>query len=381
MKILTNIQQVPIVLEKAKPDDEKGIISKNIFTNCMYTTNDPRESFLHRLIFKKIEVKQTAFYDLGFDPSFSEDGNFFYQERSLAFFVRSIIRVLCRIKYFIFPPQIASVPKEFHQLVQIEKNWQKAAQAEGMLYKADNNDFNKAFWQLKSPFICELKEHQFLKQLSHIASLRNKTYASELLKPLHAFNRPQKPSSQSKMHILAENGENSDIGRLSSWGFSLLGDHTKEYKNFYIKHRDFLHAIDTPGDKLKRSVRELRTVIRQQDYHAFNEKLKVFEAHWDEYVGSHELLKTLSSMYSQESFFENKYQEQEELYQEMQNPHVYAENNFLMNLSQKISSAFNYQEGSERIYKGILSKLPDSSTAKLEMLKKRELAFLQANSR
>lgn len=383
MKIITGIKQTLSVSEKTKLNDAEEVLPKNLFKKCDYSISDPKESLVNWLLFKKIEVKQTAFYDLGFDPSFSEDGKFCYQERSLAFFIRAIIQMISRIKHGIFSTQ-GPVSKEFQELVRIEKSWQKAAQAKGMLYEADKNDPNKAFWQVKAPFICFLKEHQFLKQLSEIASLNQptkKVYTSELLKPLHAFNCPQLPSSQSKVHILQENKENVDVARLSSWGFSLLGDHAKGYKNLYVKHSDFLYAVEIPGEKLKHSIKELRITIRQQDYRAFNEKLKMFELRWNEYVGSHELLKTLSFIYSQESFFENKYQDQEKMYQEMQNPHVYIEEDFLGNLNAKFSSVFNYQEDSERLYEAFLRDLPNSQTAKLEMLKKRELAFLRANSR
>lgn len=343
---------------------------------------------LTNIFTRSIPVSQTGFYDLGFDPDFSIDGNFFYEKRysfSIRLLIKKIIKTIVRYTYFFKTSEReASQEKTFQELVEIEKNWQKAAQADGMLYAVDKNDLNKAFWQMKAPFICELQEHLFLKKLSEIkgsASAKN-VYARELLLPLHKFNRPQVPSSQSKEHIF-QGAENGDVGRLSQWGFVLLDNHhTKEYKNFYIKHNDFLHTIDRAGVQLKHSMRDLRTAIREEDYDAFDEKLRVFNNCWNQYVESHQLLKDLSFIYSQKNFFDSTYQGLEKLYKKMQDPDVYKNKELYSELNEEFQKILGdkSEEGSKQLYDTFLSKLPNSLTTKRKILEKRELAFLKRAS-
>lgn len=339
-------------------------LPKNYFKEHVGNDGKNSSGFFHNLKFKQIPVSQTAFYDLGFDPDFSCDGNIFYKERPVFRFLLLLIKMIRSvIKY---PGSFLQAPEEkaFRELVQIEKNWQKAAQANGMLYPVDDTNLNKAFWQVKAPYICELKEHQFFKQLSKITNINepNKNiYPSELLKPLHRFNRPQKPSCQSKEAILNKGIENSDVARLDAWGFTLLGNHNK---NYFIDHKSFLYSVDVAGDKLKHAIRELRVALRKGNYEGFNEKLHKFEKQWNEYITSHELLKDLALIYSQKDFFEAKHQALEEVYQEMQNANAYYNENFLEDLNTKIIEINDHKECSDQLYKTFLSNLPDSLTAK-----------------
>lgn len=200
---------------------------------------------------EEIKVNQTAFYDLGFDPDFSIDGNTFYKKQSpykeqpgFNFFHFLIKMVYNAIKYFFQTPE----EKAFQELIKIEKSWQEAAQAKGMLYFENTDNINKIFWQGKAPYVCDLKEYQFFKQLSKIASINEpvkQVYSNQLLRPVHAFNRPQK-LNQSKKNILNQEDtgkeiRNGDVARLSRWGFALLDNHTKNYR---INHKDFLKKID-----------------------------------------------------------------------------------------------------------------------------------------
>lgn len=361
-KIILKKQDQPI-LEKPRVVNATNDLPKNYFNNHVCTDFENKSNF----IFKKIPVSQTAFYDLGFDPDFSLDGNFFYKEqraerpafRFLLLLIK-MIRSITKYTSFLQTPE----EKEFRKLVQIEKSWQKAAQANGMLYPVDNTNLNKMFWQVKAPYIYELKEHQFFKQLSKITNINesNKNiYPSELLKPLHRFNRPQQPSCQSKEHILNKGVRNNDVARLEAWGFTLLGNHDEKY---FIDHKSFLRSIDAAGDKLKHTIRELRTALRKENYEGFKEKLPKFEKHWNEYITSHELLKDLVLVYSQKDFFEVKYQALEEVYQEMQNANAYYNENFLVDLNTKLSDINDQEECSAQLYKAFLSSLPDSLTAK-----------------
>lgn len=347
------------------------------------TPNEKQGSIFTRVI----PVSQRSFYDLGFDPDFSIDGNFFYKKQygfSILLLIKKIIKTIGRYTYFLKTSEREPLQeKAFQELVKIEKNWQKAAQAKGMLYSADK-DINKAFWQIKAPFICELQEHLFLKKLSEIrdpTSTKN-VYARELLLPLHKFNRPQSPSMQSKEHVF-QGAENGDVGRLSQWGFILLDNyHTKKYKNFYIKHSDFLQAIDSAGVQLKHSMRDLRIAVREEDYSAFDEKLRVFNNCWNQYVESHEVLKDLFFMYSQKSFFDSAYQDLEKLYKKMQDPNVYENKELYIELNNEFQNILGNKnhEGSEQLYDAFLSKLPHSLTTQRKILEKRELAFLERAS-
>jgi len=339
--------------------DNLGKIKSNIFFN-------------KHVGYEEIPVHQQGFFDLGFDPDFSVDGNVFYKKQppykeqpNFNFFYSLIKTVYNFIKYFLQTPE----KRAFQELIEIEKIWQKVAQAEGILYPEDTEDFNKYFWQRKAPFIYELKENQFFKQLSKIASINSSTkevYSSELLKPVHSFNRPQNPFP-SKEDILNQKDtdekiHSKDAARLGRWGFVLLTNHGEHC----IIHKDFLESVDEAGNQLKLSIRELRLAIRKRDYKEFNEKLEAFKQNWNEYIKSHPLLEELSVVYSKEDFFEESHQILENLYQEMQDPNVYRKKDVLTMVNNVFAVERPEQEEkcSKKLYETFLSKFPDSDTAK-----------------
>ncbi len=200
---------------------------------------------------------------MGFDPDFSVDGNVFYKKQMLDkeqptfnFFHFLIKMVHNVIKYFLQTPE----EKAFQELIKIEKIWHESGLVKGMLYPSDENI--KGVWQAQTmPHICYLREYQFFKKLSEINNSNGlETYPVELLKPLHYFNHPQSPSEDSKELILkGECLKNRDVARLGTWGFSRLGNHEEEP----IKHKEFLEAIHISGDRLKYTIRDLRTAIRK----------------------------------------------------------------------------------------------------------------------
>ncbi|MDR2539520.1 MAG: hypothetical protein LBC45_02760 [Chlamydiales bacterium] len=319
---------------------------------------------------EKISVHQKGFYDLGFDPDFSVDGNIFYKKQSsykeqpsFNLFHSLIKTVYNFIKYFLQTPE----KRAFQELIEIEKIWQKAAQAEGMLYPEDLKDESKNFWQRKAPCIYELKQNQFFKQLSKIASIDasvKEVYSSELLKPVHSFNRPQNPFPSKEDIFKQKDGKvySQDVARLGKWGFILLNNHGEHC----ILHKNFLESIDESGKQLKLSIRELRLTIRKRNYEEFNEKLKVFKQSWNQYVKSHPLLEELSIVYSKEDFFEESHRILENLYREMQNPNVYREKDVLTIVNNVFTIEGPQQEEkcSKKLYEVFLSKFPNSDTAK-----------------
>ena len=254
---------------------------------------------------EEIKVNQTAFYDLGFDPDFSVDGNIFYKKQScykdqpgFIFFHFLIKTVYNAIKYFMQTPE----ERTFQKLVKMEKIWHESGLENGMLYPSDND--LKGVWQSQTmPDMCYLREYQFFKKMSQIDN-SPKTYAADLLRPLHLFNRPQSPSEDNKEQILkGECLRNRDVARLERWGFSLLGNHVEQP----ISHKEFLEAINIPADQLKLAIRDLRAVIRKKNYKEFTNKLENFRKAWGGYINSHELLKDLSALYSQGDYFEELY--------------------------------------------------------------------------
>ena len=350
----------------------QGFVSDKLKENML------NNFFIKHVNSEPIPVEQTAFYDLGFDPDFSIDGNVFYkQQASFALFYSILKMVRNVVKYFLKILQgkiFQDIPekKAFQELMKIEKIWQKTAQAKGMLYPVDTDNLNKVFWQVKAPYICSLKEHQFFHQLSKLASIKESTkqvYASELLKPLHNFNRPQVPSSQSKKHILEQKDRevrNVDVARMGLWGFILLGNQGKG-----ISHKDFLESIDIAGNRLKQTIRDLRFVLRRGDAKAFNEKLHIFKLDWNAYVKSHPLLKELAVVYSQKNFFEETYQDMEKFYQEMQGSSFFGEE-VLETMNNRFIKIGNLQnEDSRKLQEAFLATFPSSKTA--ERIK--ELAF------
>ena len=282
---------------------------------------------------EKIEVSQTAFYDLGFNPSFSIDGNFFYKKPAYDqqpfksdFFHSLITSVYKIIKYF----SQTSEQKAFQELVKIEKIWHQASLEKGMLYPPNEDNLLEMTWQLKTmPYMCYFREWQFFQKLSKIDNSPKiwqffqkllkignspKIYAADLLRPLHYFNRPQVPSEDSKERILR--GDcliNRDVARLERWGFHLLGNHTEQP----LSHKEFLEAINVPGEQLKLSVRDLRASIRAQNYKEFIKAKNIFRDAWNNYINSHSLLKDLSILYSKKDYFAASYKAFEKDYRKM----------------------------------------------------------------
>lgn len=302
-------------LKEVKENFPVSKLPKNYFKEHVCSDGKNSSSFFHNLRFKQIPVSQTAFYDLGFDPDFSFDGNFFYKERPVFKFLLLLIKMIRSvIKY---PGSFLQAPKEkvfFRELVQIEKIWQESALEKGMLYDPDKD--SKGMWQAQTmPDICHLREYQFLKKLSEFNnSKESEGYSKELLRPLHLFNRPQAPSEDSKEQILKEEClQNRDVARLDKWGFSRLGNHEEKP----IKHKEFLESINHVGDELKQSIRKLRSAIREEDYEKFNNALENFKNSWSSYINSYSLLKDLSNVYAKEDFFKNMYHAYEKDYEKM----------------------------------------------------------------
>jgi hypothetical protein len=303
--ILESSNQIP---EKVTLDNPEKTKSNNFFNK--------------HVNLEKIKVTQTGFYDLGFDPDFSVDGNIFYKKQpvykeqpNFSFFHSLIKMVYNIIKYFLKTPE----EKAFQELVQIEKKWHEAGINKRMLYFPTQDEIEKGVMAIISyeiklaPNMCHLREYQFFKKLSKIDN-SSEPYVGDLLRPLHLFNRPQAPSKQSKEQILkGECLRNEDVARLGKWGFSLLGNHVEEP----ISHKEFLEAIDKSGDQFKLAIRDLRSVIRKQNYREFTSLLKNVRKAWGGYINSHKLLKDLAVLYAQEDYFEESYKTYEENYHKM----------------------------------------------------------------
>lgn len=308
--------------------------------------------FIEHVSPEKIKVTQTAFYDLGFDPDFSVDGNVFYKQPSLYekqssfnFFRFLISKVYNSIKYFLQTPK----ERAFQELIKIEKSWHKAGLEKGMLHPCDDN--LKGLWQSQAmPNMCYLREYQFFKKLSEIDNFPE-IYAADLLRPLHLFNRPQSPSEDSREKILkGECLENRDVARLGKWGFSRLSNYTEQP----LTHKEFLEAINISGDRLKLAIRHLRSVVREQNYKESTEALKIFRNSWNNYINSHSLLKDLSAVYSQEDYFAEVYKAHEEDYQKMKNRVFSNESEFFEN---REKSAGKIRQLSDAAYERLKEKM------------------------
>lgn len=296
---------VPEPEKVAPPDNLKETELDNLFNKYVST--------------EEIKVAQTSFYDLGFDPDFSVDGNVFYKkqppykEQPDFNFFHFLIKMVCNVvKYFLQTPK----ERAFQELVQIEKKWYEAGINKRMLYFPAQDEMEKDVmtipYEIKlAPNMCHLREYQFFKKLSKIDN-SSKPYVADLLRPLHLFNRPQNPETDSKKHILA-GGMHKDINRLGIWGFGALNEDAKQP----ISHKEFLEAIDKSGEQFKDAIRDLRSVIRKQNYIEFTSSLKKVRQVWGNYINSHKLLEDLACLYAQEDFFEEAYKTYEEDYHKM----------------------------------------------------------------
>lgn len=357
----------------------KEDVLETVFKKHVCINSENKRSLFDLLTCKIISVSLTAYYDFGFDPDFCPKGNCFYKTQPSVRFFQLLIKMIRHVTNTLFlqKPEEKPFQELFRELVKIEKLWQKAAQAQGMLYPPSGLEYNdlgerKAVWIGKAPLIWELREHQFFQQLSKIANINKlenekleNRYPSELLQAIHKFNRPQAPLARNKENILNGNVQNQDVARLNGIGFELLANNVDNHEQkYFIDQPSFLKAIDTPGDHLKHAVRELRIAIRQENYKVFKEKFHTFQLCWKEYITSHTLLEELSSVYSKEDFFAARYQAMEKLYQEMQNPAIYGDKNFLEVFSAKTGEIDKIEVDSGRLYERFVTEFPGSSTAK-----------------
>ncbi len=123
---------VPEPEKVAPPDNLKETELANLFNKYVST--------------EEIKVAQTSFYDLGFDPDFSVDGNVFYKkqppykEQPDFNFFHFLIKMVCNVvKYFLQTPK----ERAFQELVQIEKKWYEAGINKRMLYFPAQDEMEK----------------------------------------------------------------------------------------------------------------------------------------------------------------------------------------------------------------------------------------------
>jgi hypothetical protein len=271
-----------------------------------------------------VAVTRQEFYDTGFDPRFTVDGNFMeVPQRSLGQIASAIVRF---VAYYIF---VAKSYLSFSEERQLRKTILKAAFFEQMLssycIRAFREDLNDP-WVKWLPEWIPLAEHDFLETAGNLYKKvleikdESRPFPREVISPIHCINKPQ--NSRWASDEIKPGMENGDLARAGVSFARLNREHftlsdALEYD--YVPHYLFIHATHESAEKLKLAFRELRQQIAETttdlkcafSFAACKAKLTPalsdFNNAWNEYFNSHELLQEAQVVWSQKDHRQREY--------------------------------------------------------------------------
>ncbi|HSW85957.1 MAG TPA: hypothetical protein VLG49_00495 [Rhabdochlamydiaceae bacterium] len=276
-----------------------------------------------------VKVALDAFYDMGFDPRFSKDGNYFHPQdkHSLKQRIAEIFNyTLFTCKAYLSPSkEERHVRKLLLKCAKLETVWTKLGQ-QAFAYGNDKTD----------PSLVQYTEHDFFertsdlyKSLKKAQALPRRLFPSELLAPIHSINKPQSTSQTAEIIKNHPGRENGDLSRQVSNGFARLSKNFLDFhplddqtKNkYYVPHDQFIKATEPSVWMFKDTCRNWRenvahTIVDKKCAKSFQEcraelkkDLNKFESAWNFFIRSHELLKEVSEPFSQKDYYENYYRE------------------------------------------------------------------------
>ncbi len=260
---------------------------------------------------KPIEIK--AWYDCGFDPRFSFEGDFLLpsQDRSwteLSWHWAAYLEFQSR-SYCSMDPNERKLRQLLLACAKAELAWSKTT------LKTFTVDFDHTNFSV-------MRERDFLDSVSNLfhffhPETTGRLYPDEALTPIHSINCPQGRSFDKRR--ARPKWENFDLRRTVSAGFWRLNSEMYsqldpiEYN--YVPHYLFIHAVQTSSEKLKNAIREFRTeiaatIVDSQCARLFSilkeriiPKLDAFHAAWTDYINSHDVLQEVQAIFSRQDHF------------------------------------------------------------------------------
>ncbi len=268
------------------------------------------------------------FFDCGFDPRFSTDGNYLLPVESISWewLCKQIgqwaayLEFTCRA-YCSFDPEERKLRQMILSCAKIEKAWGDQTK----------HTFTEEYEGIYSVFALEHaflnRTSQFYQMLHPASPPSTRLYPSEALQAIHSINKPQ--ASYWRKELAAPGLENGDLSRCGIWGlwrlskgrYDVYNQREKRHIRLdqhelrYVPHYIFIHAIEEPSCALKTAIREYRqelsSLITDQkcarSFASCKEKLlsKMHALHtaWDGYVNSHELLKEVNTVFSKQDHY------------------------------------------------------------------------------
>ena len=268
------------------------------------------------------ELKMPSFFDAGFDPRFTLDGNFFIPEtRTWKTVVREVIAyALFYIKaYCSFNREEREVRKLILRAAAFEQTW--SSYCERYLVN-DINDPCKHWIPLAEYRFLETIGALYKKSVDDSPSPR--LFPREVMMPIHRMNKPQNTTWSDQQGL--PYWENQDLNRMG-WAFMRLKNASytvakgqlDTFEHGYVPHYIFAQAIRQPAEQLKEACRDLRREITGttssikkafsfgECQTSLNAALRQFNTAWANYVHSHELLTEAQMVFSQHDFRANLY--------------------------------------------------------------------------
>jgi hypothetical protein len=280
----------------------------------------------------KVQVKFDAFFDMGFDPRFSKNGDYFFPNHGWKNIAQRISGI-ANLALFVCKAYL-SPSREERQVRQLIL---KCAKVESIWARFAREIFAYGKIEKMDPSLIQYAEHDFLERSSDLykslkknEALPPRLFPSELLAPIHTINRPQDKHFWSADYIKNHPGEeNGDLSRQAMDGFARLSSNfldcclpdKKDKGTYYVPHHEFISATEIRSRLLKEKCRDWRQTAAQtitdkkcaRSFAACRSQVKKdlteFKSAWDKYASSHELLKEINQPYSQKDYFSKYYKE------------------------------------------------------------------------
>ncbi|MBS0604586.1 MAG: hypothetical protein JSS60_06060 [Verrucomicrobia bacterium] len=279
------------------------------------------------------EVNIPSFFDCGFDPRFSTEGDYLLppQESSSGWLSETIQEWTAYIE-FLLRAYFSSDPEE-RAVRQMILSCSKAERAWGT---QTSHTFTEDYEGIHTVFALE---HDFLNQASEFykkthpgsCAATDRLYPSELLRGLHHIYKPQ--ADYWSAQAATPDWENGDLSRCGSWGlwrlreemYTVYNERERRMSSLdrqefrYVPHYLFIHATAQPASELKTALRQYRAelaamIIDQKcarSFAACKEKLmpkmQAFHSAWESFAKSHELMKEANAVFSKEDHYKPMY--------------------------------------------------------------------------
>jgi len=263
-----------------------------------------------------------CFFDCGFDPKWSEDGNIFYAEHcsNLWDCAHVVYQYAVHLIFTLFSyVNFYSEDRDIRQAIL------SAASVESAFSEALENQFSYDMHHFQDQNFERLYslEYEFLEKIDELYKMMfqeeghpRRLFPSELLIPIHPINRPQYERLTPESYL---NGthycENSDLSRTRTNAFIRLRN-PSSFRNVrrpshFVDHAEYIRATVPAANALKHKMRELKKILQKvttefstavditRTKQLVAENLTQFQVAWTRYVQSHGVLQEAHAVFSQ----------------------------------------------------------------------------------